>query len=98
MAVALRHLPVTAEVLVRYWTAPCEIGYVETSTENGIFLSTLNFLRQYHSTNVPHAIVFVFLYCYKQDKRAGELPSKAELSAMSWTMVLKGTSTMFSNI
>jgi len=37
MTMALRRLPVTAEELVRSWTAPCEIGYVETSTENGIF-------------------------------------------------------------
>jgi len=37
MAMALRRLPVTADDLVRSWTTPCEIGYVETSTENEIF-------------------------------------------------------------
>jgi len=61
MAMTLRTLSVTAEDLVPSWTAPCEIGFVETIIENGIFLSILNFPRQYHSNNAPHEIVFVFL-------------------------------------
>jgi hypothetical protein len=76
MAVVLRLMPVTAEDLVRSWTAPCETGYVETSIENGIFLSTLNVPRRYHSTNAPNEIVFVFLYCYKQDKQPGNFQAK----------------------
>jgi hypothetical protein len=33
----------------------------------------------------------------KTNKQDGEIPSKAMLSAKSWTMVLKGTFRLFSN-
>lgn len=73
---ALGRLPVTAEDLVRSWTASCEICCVESSFGNSIFPEHFEFYRQYLSANASYSIIFVFLSPYKQKKKRSRETSK----------------------